>query len=58
MGDFIKAGPPSIRIRPIVLPDDIHFAVPWHQGPEVLYYSEGGTSATPYDAGKIEKMYR
>ena len=46
----------NVRLRPAVLPDDIRLAVPWYQDPEVLYYSEGG--ASPYDADKVEKMYK
>ncbi|WP_274364351.1 GNAT family N-acetyltransferase [Paenibacillus thermotolerans] len=48
----------NVRIRPAILPDDIHAAVPWYQDPEVLYYSEGGESAAPYDAERVEKMYK
>ncbi|WP_188882332.1 GNAT family N-acetyltransferase [Alicyclobacillus cellulosilyticus] len=33
-------------------------ALPWYQDPEVLYYSEGGPSALPYDRDRVERMYR
>ena len=46
----------NVRLRPVVLPDDIRLAVPWYRDPEVLYYSEGG--ASPYGADQVEKMYR
>lgn len=47
----------DVRLRPLVLPDDINSAVIWYQDPEVLYYSEGGAGAVPYDADKVERMY-
>ncbi|MEC0270192.1 GNAT family N-acetyltransferase [Paenibacillus anseongense] len=40
------------------MPDDVSLAVAWYQDPEVLYYSEGGTGAVPYDADKVERMYK
>ncbi|MFD1677088.1 GNAT family N-acetyltransferase [Alicyclobacillus fodiniaquatilis] len=48
----------DIRLRPLVLPDDIDLAVPWYQDPELLYYSEGGAGAVPYDADVVDKMYK
>ncbi|WP_158289449.1 GNAT family N-acetyltransferase [Paenibacillus flagellatus] len=48
----------NLRLRPIRLPDDIAAAVPWYQDPEVLFYSEGGELADPYDAARIETMYQ
>lgn len=48
----------DIKLRPVILPDDIDLALPWYQDPELLYYSEGGETATPYDSEKVEKMYR
>ena len=48
----------DVRLRPLVLPNDIDLALPWYQDPELLYYSEGGAGAVPYDADVVEKMYR
>lgn len=45
----------DVRLRPIVLPDDVDLAVHWYQDPEVLHYSEGG--AEPYDADQVYNMY-
>jgi RimJ/RimL family protein N-acetyltransferase len=47
----------DLRLRPISLPDDVAIAVPWYQDPEVLYYSEGGESSTPYDSERVHAMY-
>lgn len=46
----------EVRLRPIVLPDDIDMAIDWYYDPEVLYYSEGG--AEPYDADGVQRMYK
>lgn len=32
-------------------------AVAWYQDPEVLYYSEGGETSTPYDFERVQAMY-
>ena len=47
----------DLRLRPVVLPDDIAAAVPWYHDPEVLRLSEG-EGTLPYDATVIEQMWR
>ncbi len=47
----------DLRLRPVVLPDDVATAVPWYRDPEVLRFSEGEGTA-PYDAARVEQMYR
>lgn len=47
----------DLRLRPLIMPDDVTVALPWYQDPEVLYYSEGGESSVPYDFKRIEAMY-
>ncbi len=48
----------SLRLRPVRLPDDVSHAAAWYQDPEVLYYSEGGSAAVPFDEERVERMYR
>lgn len=48
----------NVRLRPLDLSKDVEQAVPWYQDPEVLYYSEGGAVATPYDVNRVEAMYK
>lgn len=48
----------SLRLRPARLPDDVSRAAAWYQDPEVLYYSEGGSAAVPFDEERVERMYR
>lgn len=47
----------DLRLRPALLPDDVTAAVPWYHDPEVLLNSEG-PAAEPYDAARVEGMYR
>ncbi|MFN8541544.1 MAG: GNAT family protein [Thermomicrobiales bacterium] len=47
----------SLRLRPVVLPDDVAVAAPWYRDPEVLHFSEG-EGTPPYDAALVEEMYR
>lgn len=46
-----------LRLRPVVLPDDIAAAVPWYHDPEMLRFSER-EGTPPYDAAMVERMYR
>lgn len=48
----------ALQLRSVELPDDVAVALQWYQDSEVLFYSEGGASATPYDADRVERMYR
>lgn len=47
----------SLRLRPVVLPDDVALGVPWYQDHEVLRFSEG-EGTPPYDADMVENMWR
>jgi RimJ/RimL family protein N-acetyltransferase len=47
----------SLRLRPVVLPDDVVVAAPWYRDPEVLHFSEG-EGTPPYDSEMVEQMYR
>ena len=54
-GSVLQDG--DLRLRPVVLPDDVATAVAWYRDPEVLRFSEG-EGTPPYDAGRVEQMYR
>lgn len=47
----------DLRLRPIRLPEDVALAVAWYRDPEVLRFSEG-EGTPPYDAARVERMYR
>ena len=47
----------DLRLRPVALPDDVATAVAWYRDPEVLRFSEG-EGTPPYDAARVEQMYR
>jgi RimJ/RimL family protein N-acetyltransferase len=47
----------ELRLRPVVLPDDVAVAAPWYRDPEVLHFSEG-EGTPPYGAALVEQMYR
>jgi RimJ/RimL family protein N-acetyltransferase len=47
----------DVRLRPVILPDDVAVAAPWYHDPEVLHFSEGA-GTPPYDAALVEQMYR
>jgi RimJ/RimL family protein N-acetyltransferase len=47
----------NLRLRPIIMPEDVAIAIPWYLDPEVLYYSEGGESSTKYDSDRVQAMY-
>lgn len=46
----------SLRLRSIVLPDDVPVGIPWYHDPEVLRFSEG-EGTPPYDASMVERMW-
>lgn len=46
----------DIRLRPVVLPDDVAAAVRWYQDPEVLRLSEG-EGVAPYDEATVARMF-
>ena len=45
----------DLRLRPVVLPDDVALAVPWYGDAEVMRLSEFTTE--PYDAETVRRMY-
>ena len=47
----------DLRLRPIRVPEDVALAVAWYRDPEVLYFSEG-EGTLPYEAARVEQMYR
>ncbi|WP_141097551.1 GNAT family N-acetyltransferase [Paenibacillus aquistagni] len=46
----------DIRLRPLLLPEDLKHAIAWYQDEEVLYYSEG-IGVRPYNEERLELMY-
>ena len=46
----------NLRLRPFSL-DDVAVALPWYQDLEVLKYTGGIDSRTPYDLEMVKKMY-
>ncbi|MCI0184911.1 hypothetical protein MM817_03208 [Acidibacillus sp. S0AB] len=53
---MVNGGLP-VRLRDLILPDDVEIAIPWYTDAEVLYFSEGPNVA-PFDYNRIEKMYK
>lgn len=47
----------AVRLRPVVLPDDVATAVAWYQDPEVLAGSEG-PEASPFPPERVARMYQ
>jgi len=46
----------DLRLRPVVLPDDVIVSLPWYRDPEVLYLSEG-EGVLPYDEAMVSRMF-
>lgn len=47
----------DLRLRPLLVPDDVELAMPWYADAEVLRLSEG-EGTPPYDYQTVEAMYK